>query len=315
MAFYAQYPQQPFGSNTHGYNYASYAWDDQAYNQHTTCDDSGFAVFPPQPYQNVNDRMFNPDPLMLHGAVSPVKGDFFLDNQPPVLSSTSDSGASFQSSSNMGSPSAPALNDWNQYGLCDNGNQAPAFESTANPGDAKVGCVGEFTSVSSSHNFSFFPSSAHASIGESWAGSQRDSSSPTTSNPDQVSPSFQRHGSTGVLHSIESAELANVNMFRPAAAVDPFQPSSPVLERVKGQRRTSALPSPKHMRVKTRLARPSSAGGDAERLYAPRSPIQSPFFCQSSGLFVPPLGASRPSPFSNFLFSLCRYGGGKLDWY
>jgi len=310
MAFYAQYHQQPFGSNPHGYNYTAYGWDDQTYQQHTTCDDSSFAGFPPQPYQNMNDRMFNPDHLMLHGAASPVKGDFILDNQPSLLSSTSDSGASFQSSSNTGSPSAPALNDWNQFGLCDNGNPITAFEPTANPGDAKVGCVGEFTSVSSCHNFSFLSLSAHAPTGESWAGSQLGSPSPNTLSSYQMPQVIPRQGSTGVLHNMESAELANVNI------VNSSQPSSPVLERVKGQRRTSALPSPKHMRVKTRLARPSSAGGDMERLYAPRSPLQSHFFCQSSGLFVPPLGASRPSPFSHsFLFSLCRYGGGKSDRY
>jgi hypothetical protein len=314
MTFYAQY-QQPFGSNPHEFNYAAaYSWDDQQYLQPTTCDDPGFVGYPPQPYQHMNEQTFNSDHLMLHGAASPVKGDFFFEHQLPVLSSTSDSGASIQSSSNMGSPSAQPLHahEWNQFGLCDGGNPATGYESTTNPGNAKVGCVGEFTSVSSSHNFSFPPSSAHTSIGEPWAGSHLGSSIASTPNPYQMLHAFPRRGSADALHSMESA----VNMSRPAASsAYPFQPRSPVLERVKGQRRTTVLSSPKHMQVKTRLARSCSAGGDTERLYAPRSPIQSPFFCQSSGHFVPPLSLSRPSPLFQSLFSLRRYGGGKSDRY
>jgi hypothetical protein len=305
MAFYAQY-QQPFGSNPHQFNYAAYSWDDQPYLQPTSCDDPGFVGYPPQPYQYMNEHTFNSDHLLLHGAASPVKGDFFYDNQLPVLSSTSDSGASIQSSSNMGSPSAQPLqaHEWNnQFGLCDGGNPAAGYESTTNPGNAKVGCVGEFRSVSSSHNFSFSPPSESTSSGKPWAGSQLASSNSSTSNPYQMPHGFPRRGSAGALHNMDSAESANINMFRPAASsAASFQPRSPVLERVNGQRRSFALPSPKHMRVQTRLARSSSAGGDTERLYAPQSPIQSPFFCQSSGNFVPPLSISRPSPFFQFSF-------------
>ena len=313
MASYTHH-QQPFGSGPHDFNYAAYSWDDQRYLQPTTCDDPGFVGYLPQSYQHMYQQNFNSDHLMLHGAASPVKGDFFFDNQLPVLSSTSDSGASIQSSSNMGSPSAQPLHshEWNQFGLCDNVNPATGYESTTNPGIAKVGCVGEFTSVSSSHNFSFPPSSAHTSIGESWAGSQLGPSNSRTPNPYQMPQAFPQCGSPDSSHGMESA----VNMFRPAASsAYSFQPRSPVLERVKGRRRTTALSSPKHMQVKTRLARSCSTGGDTERLYAPRSPIQSPFFCQSSGHFVPPLSLSRPSPFFQFLFSLCRYGGGKSDRY
>jgi hypothetical protein len=315
MASYAPY-QQAFESNPHELNYAAYGWDYQPYLQTTTCDDPGFVSYPPQPYQHMNDQSFNADHLMLHGAASPVKGDFFYDNQLPVLSSTSDSGASIQSSSNMGSPSAQPLHahEWNnQFGLCDSGNSASGYESTMNPGNAKAGCVGEFTSVSSIHNFSFPPSSAQNSIGERWAGTHLGSSNSSTLNPYQMPHVFPRRGSAATLHSMESAGVGNVNMSRPAASsANSFQPRSPVLERVKGRRRTTALPSPKHMRVQTRLARSCSAGGETERLYAPQTPpIQSPFFCQSSGHFVPPLSLSRPSPFFQFLFSLCHYGGGK----
>jgi hypothetical protein len=314
MASYAQY-QQSFETSPHELNYAAYGWDYQPYLQTTTCDDPGFAGYPPQPYQHMNDQSFNSDHLMLHGAASPVKGEFFYDNQLPVLSSTSDSGASIQSSSNMGSPSAQPLqaHEWNnQFGLCDNGNLATGYESTTNPGNAKVGCVGEFTSVSSSHNFSFSPSSAHTSTGEPWAGPHLGSSGSSTPNPYQMPHVFPRRGSAATLYSMESAGLGNVNMTKPAASsTNSLKPRSPVLERVKGRRRTIALLSPNHMQVQTRLARSCSAGGDTGRLYAPQSPIQSPFFCQSSGHFVPPLSLSRPSPFFQFLFSVCHQGGGK----
>lgn len=319
MAFYAQYHQQPFGSNSHEFNYAAYGWDDQTYLQPTICDGPGFVGYPPQPYQHLNNHTFNPDHLMLHGAASPVKSDFLIDNQLPVLSSTSDSGASIQSSSNMGSPSAQPLqaHEWNQFGLCDNGNPATTYESTTIPSMAKVGCVGEFTSVSSSHNFSFPPSSTHISTGEPWVGYHTGSPSLGTPNSYQTPQVFPRRGSASVVDGMEWAELAKINNISNTAAssVHSFQPRSPVLERVKGERWATALPSPQHMRAKTRLARSSSADGDTERLYAPRCPIKSPFFCQSSGLFVPPLGISRPSPFFRFLFSLCLYGGGKLDRY
>jgi hypothetical protein len=302
MAFYAQY-QQPFGSNPHEFNYAAYGWDDQTYLQPTTCDDPDFVGYPPQPYQHINEQTFNSDHLMLHGAASPIKGEFFFDNQLPVLSSTSDSGASIQSSSNMGSPSAQPLHEWNQFGLYDGGNPVTGYDSTTNPGNAKVGCVGEFTSVSSSHPFSSSPSSAHTPTGKLWAGFHM--SSPTTNTPIsyQLPNDFPQRRLAG---DSESTELGDVSLFRPAASfANSFQPRSPVLDRVKGQRWTPALSSSNHMRVKTRLARSSSAGGDTERLYAPRSPIQSPFFCQSSGLFVPPLSISRPSPsFLSLFFSM-----------
>jgi hypothetical protein len=313
MASYAQY-QQSFETSPHELNYAAYGWDYQPYLQTTPCDDPGFVGYPPQPYQHMNDQSFNSDHLMLHGAASPVKGDFFYDNRIPVLSSTSDSGASIQSSSNMGSPSAQPLqaHEWNhQFGLCDSGNLATGYESTTNPGNAKVGCVGESTLVSSSRNFSFSPPSTHTSIGGPWAGSHLCFPKSSTPNPYQMPHAFPWRGSAATLHSMESAGLGNVNMTKPAASTISFQPTSPVLERVKGRRRTTALPSPNYMQAQTHLARSCSAGGDTGRLYAPPSHIQSPFFCQSSGHFVPPLSLSRPSPFFHFLFSPCRYGGEK----
>ena len=238
-----------------------------------------------------------------------MKADYSFDHQPPVLSSTSDSGASIQSgmSSHMGSPSAQPqqMNDWNQqFNACpsifqpDNMVPTSMFESGTIPGEAKIGCVGELSKVSSSLDFSSFPSSVHNSTGEVWTDVQAGTANATRRAASQFQPIFS---------SIETGDGAYVdaptgvdNDFvftspsSPTAPSLPFTPRSPVLERVKGRRQVSAVSSSKRIFGATRSARPNSVHGGTERLYAPQSPTQSHFFSQSSGHFVPPLGSSCP---------------------
>lgn len=302
MASYAQYPQ-PVGSNAHEFNYPAFSWEsDQSYFQ--TTDDSSFTMgYPQQAYnQDINEPFpFNPEQLAQLQKFDTTQQHYTYDQQPPVLSSTSDSGASVQSamSSNMGSPNTQPqqANDWSQsFNMYpsiyqqDGGIPTSLFETGTIPGEAKIGCVGEFSKVSSSHDFSFSQPNTREVTSEPWVEPQAGAS-------DAIPRAFCRtppYAMTG----------------------HPIQPRSPVLERLKGQRKASTVLSPKRMPGATRFARSSSAvGGVTERSpYAPQSPAQSPFFFQSSGHFVPPLGSSCPYPFFRYFFSLyIQHGGGKLS--
>lgn len=317
MAFTAQY-QQPMGFNQHEMNYPSFCDAEQSYLPATTCDESSFIGYPTQGFvQNMNEPyLFNPEQLeqlskydMAHQHYQ-MKGEYSFDHQPPVLSSTSDSGASIQSgmSSHMNSPSAQPqqMNDWNQqFNVCpsifqpDNMVPTSMFESGSISGEAKIGCVGEFSKVSSSHDFSFLQSSVHNPTGEVWTDVQADTANATTRATPQNQPVFSSvetgHGAYGVVPTGTDNGFVFTSPSSPTASSLPFTPRSPILERVKGRRQVSTVSSPKRMFGTTRLARSGSVhGGATERLYAPQSPTQSHFFSQSSGHFVPPLGSSRP---------------------
>lgn len=302
MASFAQY-QQPIGSNAHEFNYPAFTWEsDPSYLQ--TTDESSFTMgYPQQAYnQDLNEPYpFNPEQLaelakydtsQQHSQFQP---EYTYDQQPPVLSSTSDSGASVQSamSSNMGSPNTQPqqANEWQQqFNMFpsiyqqDGGIPTSIFETGTIPGESKIGCVGEFSKVSSSHDFSFLQPNTREVTSQPWAETQAGASDARARDSHSVYESSTPFAISG----------------------QPFQPRSPVLERVKGRRYASTVSSPQRMPAATRLARSSSANaGATERSpYAPRSPAQSPFFFQSSGHFVPPLGSSCPYPFFQFLFSL-----------
>jgi hypothetical protein len=316
MAFTSQY-QQPMGFNQHEMNYPSFCDAEQSYLPTTTCDESSFIGYPTQGFaQNMNEPYpFNPEQLeqlskydMAHQHYQ--RAEYSFDHQPPVLSSTSDSGASIQSgmSSHMNSPSAQPqqMNDWNQhFNVCpsifqpDNMIPTSMFESGSISGEAKIGCVGELLKVSSSHDFSFLQSSVHNATGEVWTEVQADTANATTRATFQSQPVFSSmEAGNGMYSDVPTgADNAFVITFpsSPTASSLPFMPRSPVLERVKGRRRVSTISSPKRAFGTTRLARSDSVhGGATEHSYAPQSPTQSHFFCQSSGHFVPPLGSSCP---------------------
>jgi hypothetical protein len=334
MASYASYQQQPMGFNPHEFNFPPYTCEaEQSYLPGATCDDSNFIMgYPQQGYShNMNEPYpFNPEQLQqlarydMNQQHSQVKADYSFEHQPPVLSSTSDSGASIQSamSSNMGSPSTQPqqMNDWNQHfnmgpSIFPQDNLATSmFESGTIPGEAKIGCVGELSKVSSSHDFSLLQSSARNMTGETWSEDQASTGDTTAHATYRMGSAFTTMESGYQTYSAVPAGVDNDSSFQfpisPASSSLPFQPRSPVLERVKGRRQVSTVSSPKRTPGTTRSVRSS---GGAERLYAPQSPTQSPFFSQSSGHFVPPLWSSCPYPFFNFLFSLHNHGGGKMN--
>lgn len=317
MAFTAQY-QQPMGFNQHEMNYPAFCDAEQSYLPTTTCDESSFIGYPTQGFtQNINEPYpFNPEQLeqlskydMAHQQYQ-MKGNYSFDHQPPVLSSTSDSGASIQSgmSSHMNSPSTQPqqMNDWNQqFNVCpsifqpDNMIPTSMFESGTISGEAKIGCVGELSKVSSSHDFSFLQSSAHDSTGEAWTNVRADTANATTRATSQNPLVFSSIETGAGAYSDVPTGADNSFVFTsPSSSTTPslpFTPRSPVLERVKGRRQASTVSSPKRSFGTSRLARSGSVhGGVTERLYAPQSPTQSHFFSQSSGHFVPPLGSSCP---------------------
>jgi hypothetical protein len=334
MASYASYQQQPMGFNPHEFNFPPYTCEaEQSYLPGATCDDSNFIMgYPQQGYShNMNEPYpFNPEQLQqlarydMNQQHSQVKADYSFEHQPPVLSSTSDSGASIQSamSSNMGSPSTQPqqMNDWNQHfnmgpSIFPQDNLATSmFESGTIPGEAKIGCVGELSKVSSSHDFSLLQSSARNMTGETWSEDQASTGDTTAHATYRMGSAFTTMESGYQTYSAVPAGVDNDSSFQfpisPASSGLPFQPRSPVLERVKGRRQVSTVSSPKRTPGTTRSVRSS---GGTERLYAPQSPTQSPFFSQSSGHFVPPLWSSCPYPFFNFLFSLHNHGGGKMN--
>lgn len=256
-----------------------------------------------------------------------------FDYNPPVLSSNSDSGASVQStlSSAMGSPSVhpQQASEWiNQQNMSMLPSIVQHHDSLAQdmftttgydletiPATEK-GCVGELATVSSSQQaqtvapfpfpafsspYNTFQESAYAThpIGmESWplgVGSQ-----------DRAGPQTSVTLSTGFESTSPSDGLFK-SPTTPASATSPYQPISPVLARVKGQRKQSTGQVPKHKAAHTvsPLARSMSYHEKdvPQRPHAPPPAFSSPFFSQSSGIFVPPLESSCPSPYPHFVFS------------
>ena len=248
--------------------------------------------------------------------------------QPPVLSSTSDSGASVPStiSSAMGSPSVHAQqsNDWSQQpnlnmlpnivhhdSLAQDMFASTGFGMETIPATDK-GCVGEFTTLSSSQptqtvspiSMTNFPSAYEFAQGsaimpqitamENW-------SLPAADVPANLAAQPAQYTSSG-----SESNSPNDSLFKypttPASSTPPSHPRSPVLERVKGQRRASAVLSSKRVRGVSPLTQ-SMSYDESElppRPKAPRQMLSSPFFTQSSGNFVPPLESSCPSPASTF---------------
>ncbi|KAM0716923.1 hypothetical protein Q7P37_006775 [Cladosporium fusiforme] len=125
MESFAQFQQPPMASNPQDFTlYASY-WDtERPFPQQPIYNDHNLMGYPTtEPYNNGMTDAYAMAPGSFEQQHEPrydcpAKADFSFEYQPPVLSSTSDSGASVQSamSSKMGSPSAQAQssNDWNQ---------------------------------------------------------------------------------------------------------------------------------------------------------------------------------------------------------
>lgn len=244
---------------------------------------------------------------------------FDLHN-PPRLSS--DSGASVQSSA-IGSPSVQPQhpNEWNahqgflpaivQPELLGGGVFATTgFDFDSIPATDK-GCVGELTTISSSqlsqnvHSVDFAPySSSFAFLRDQEANARASgvngwlfpSDAPTPTGT-QRTLSLQSTPSPRTRGNSVDCPSPNDSLFKSPST--PASASSPVLERVKGKRKGSVAPTPpKRARVSSPLTQTMSyAESDLPmRPQAPAPTLNSPFFYQSSGHFVPPLDYSCPSP-------------------
>lgn len=243
-----------------------------------------------------------------------------LDYQnAPILSSTSDSGASAQStiSSTMGSPSAQACasNDWQQQASMsmpqpsivqqENVNQdffAPTgFDVDMIPITNK-GCVGESNSVSSSQPSQSFPISSPFPLpspaqpnqpnGTTSTAMQRPSGFSTASQAKLLSdqPVFPPQPlMTGPLDATSPISSEFKSPDTPAPIV------SPVLRRVTGkQRRNGSVASSRSTRWSSSSA-PFSSPVAHQRHHSPQAPfpaLGSPFFSQSSGHFMFPIESS-----------------------
>ncbi|KAF2476539.1 uncharacterized protein BDR25DRAFT_67087 [Lindgomyces ingoldianus] len=176
---------------------------------------------------------------------SPHSTSHSFDNQPPILSASSESGASV-SSSNIGSPSLhPQYNDsWNQNGL----GFAPGIVQST-PGfeydgmavaDKVTGCVGESTKVpstsdsSSSIAFSSSPPETPKFPSSSWSESSQSNvfKSPVTpASAKWSSPAYMRHsppraGPYARRNSLLSHEIRPSDIPEANADVSPSSPSN-----------------------------------------------------------------------------------------
>ena len=242
---------------------------------------------------------------------------------PPILSSTSDSGQSTISSA-MGSPSAqPPSTEWSQQ------RSLNVFPSIVQQPDSLFGttgfdlepmsvtdkgCVGELTadfssfrqkpqSASHLHLSGFSSTFNHASIPRSFPQStSRYAMSSTPRDP--------------TVHALSTAALppmrsSSLEALSPKDSVfltptTPASASSPVIERVKAMSQGPvSFPSSKRARESSPTA-PSTSSNRSDVTARPQAPppaSPSHFFSQSSGYFVPPLESSCPSPFSPFRIS------------
>jgi hypothetical protein len=253
------------GFNQHEMNYPSFCDAEQAYLPSTTCDESSFIGYPTQGFaQDINEPYpFNPEQLEQLSKYDMAQQHYQMkteyssfDPQPPVLSSTSDSGASIQSgmSSHMGSPSAQPqqMNDWNQQfnmfpSIFQPDNMIPTsmFESGTISGEAKIGCVGELSKVSSSHDFAFLRSSVHNTAGDAWSDLQADAANAT-----QTAPVFSSiETGDGAYGDVPTGAPVFKSLSSPTMHSFSFMPRSPVLERVSGRRKVSTVSSPTRVSV------------------------------------------------------------------
>lgn len=342
---FTDYPAHTMGSNDFTlYPYQGAAWNDDSFLPNAGFPESNFInpttldsfpanaayatdhftlhpeAYQQQPQSHPRDTLqaasstYSPAPSVSHS---------FDPQNPPFLSSTSDSGASVQStlSSAMGSPSAHAqagaVADWSlqdmsvvpgivQHDSLTTANPelfaATAFDIESIPVTDK-GCVGEFSAISSSHQPPLSPVAAfHDASAIGFEGLGDHSSWSFTSAHDPFAlPAHERHAWSGVATpALSGAKLGSTSphdsLFK--SPTTPASATSPVLERVRGKRASSvAPPTPKRVHGSSPLATAVSYSESSlpVRPQAPPPSFSSPFF-QSSGHFVLPLESSCPSP-------------------
>ena len=352
MTTFQDYPAQTMAPNENDFPLFPYpdAWSDHTYEPYpdqsymnTTSFDSYQthpAYIPTDQYTFGADNSFQPK-THLHPYHSPANSaaQSFDVQQPPVLSSTSDSGASAPStiSSAMGSPSMhPQLvNNWGQQpdmGMIpdivhpDNLGQdvfaSTGFDMESIPAVTDKGCVGELHNFSSSQPAISAPLSNVSSYRSSFDFLRDAGPIPPTWMDSQMSNAFpitNVQTSSSMPLTITPPASGNMSpsdsLFR--SPTTPASATSPVLERVKGKRKASVAQSaPKRLRGSSPLTQAMSYN-EADlppRPQAPKNSLSSPFFSQSSGYFVPPLESSCPSPaLLSYFFSLFHDTSGQRD--
>ena len=340
MATFAEYSQQTMAPN-HDFTLYSYpdVWsNDQAYLPTSTYPDQSYinaTTFDSyQTTQAYDPSHFAFDPSFQAKTLQPPSHNYSPANSASHSfdflhpSSTSDSGASVPStiSSAMGSPSVQpqVSNEWNQQismlpGIVQSDSMGQDVFSTGFDIDTipvtDKGCVGELTAISSSRqlqsapffNFSSFPTSfdllrdtgSHSQHygGEQWSLPAQQQLAIDVQTPSTASATPRASDAFG---SVSPNDSVFKSPSTPASA------TSPVLERIKGKRRSSvALPAPKRARGSSPLNQAMSYHESdlPQRPQAPPPTFSSPFFSQSSGNFVPPLELSCPSPSSSRISS------------
>lgn len=344
MATFAEYSSNNMASNTTS-DFPLFAynemWNDQNYQSYpdqSYMDTTSFDGYPSMPaYNQPNQYAYGSHATFQqkphgHGdaytSPSHSAAPSFDLQQPPVLSSTSDSGASAPStiSSAMGSPSIQpqATNAWmpqNNMGmlpdivhpdsLSHDIFASTSFDIETIPVTDK-GCVGELNAISSFQRpqsaFPFnpsinrvptYPARSTAISAQEVSSTQAPTAMPGASN------ALATNLPLAITPPDRDSMSPNDNFFK--SPTTPASATSPVLERVKGKRKSSfvhnALKRPRGSSPLTQAMSYSEADLPA-RPHAPLPTFPSPFFSQSGGYFVPPLESSCPFP---FLFSFLSF--------
>ena len=274
---------------------------------------------PMQSYQNVKGHLQQPSP---NYSPSNSAAHSFDYQNPPILSSTSDSGASVQStiSSNMGSPSLqPQIpHDWQQQqqqqqsmsmlqpGVVQHDNLGQDMLSTTGfdldlAGVTGKGCVGESNSVSSQllqtvshfdqHAFPFSTPSITPNTPSAF---------PTWQNTTPSRPPARSGPQSLALYPLQTAspDATSVNDNAFVSPTTPASATSPVLERVKGRRQAIGTAPLKRRATESSPLATSVSYHESElpaRPNAPSPAFRSPISYQSNGHFVFPLEFSCSS--------------------
>ncbi|KAK3058084.1 hypothetical protein LTR09_001161 [Extremus antarcticus] len=359
MATFAEYQSQTMASNNDFqlYPYPDMWNQDQSFLPTSTYQDQSYPTSTSydsyqsqQPYAQPDQFTFGTEQSFLpkHNLQPPspnysptysASHSFSFDLQPPVLSSTSDSGASIQSaiSSAIGSPSAQAQasKDWSQQqsmsmlpGIVQQDSMGhDVFATTSFDLDTipitHKGCVGEFSHISSSHLLSSVPPLDTSMFATSFD-LLRDPGTfaPTTGDlmwPLQPTalPATNCERALSLVSNLAHQHSNRIESLSPNDSVfksptTPASATSPVLERVRGKRKASVAQStPKRARAASPLTHAMSYTESdlPARPHAPPPTFTSPFFTQSSGNFVPPLELSYPALIQPTSYSPTQYIG------
>ncbi|KAK5145130.1 hypothetical protein LTR32_003051 [Rachicladosporium monterosium] len=334
MATYSQYPQHSMSlENDNDFPLFPYGWtQDQTFLPTSTFDDHSY-IYPTAPdsftaqhtyahsgydqsafisesYHPIKDHLQAPGSSYSPSNSASRSFDF---QNPPMLSSTSDSGASGQSatSSGMNSPclQPQQSGSWSQQTNMDmipgivhhDSLVQDIFATTGLDLDPILvtdkGCVGELLNFSSSQQpqSSSFLAPSFSSYNMSQYAQSTGTCEYWIANPTIGAMGLRSSRATlgPQLHISNTVEAASPNdsVFRSPTTPASATATSPVLERLKGRRKASITPpAPKRARGSSPLSTFTSVDGIEvpPRPQAPRPHLQSPFFYQSNPSLIQP---------------------------